>query len=160
MTDVVVAYDFSDLRFRKFSPSDVTELLEILRESPQAGSWSPEALKESSTSGEVWVVEKNGNVAAFVAGKAVADEFEILNLAVAVAFRRQGIARRLVSFSLFKAWESGARKAYLEVRASNEAAILLYRRLGFLECGCRQRYYQCPVEDAILLSLNLGDGLS
>jgi ribosomal-protein-alanine N-acetyltransferase len=52
--------------------------------------------------------------------------------------------------------KAGIARVYLEVRASNEPAIALYKRHGFTECGHRVRYYRDPVEDAILLSLAHG----
>jgi ribosomal-protein-alanine N-acetyltransferase len=47
------------------------------------------------------------------------------------------------------------REVTLEVRASNHPALALYRSLGFVETGRRPRYYVDPVEDAVLLSLEL-----
>lgn len=143
------------IRVRRMSPADVTDVLVILHESPEAAMWSAEGLMEAASSGAALIAEANGQKIAFLVGRAVSDEFEILNLAVTPAYRRRGIALRLMSEALQHARMAGARRAYLEARNSNEAAIALYSRLGFTECGRRPRYYQYPVEDAVVLALDL-----
>jgi len=87
-------------------------------------------------------------VAGFVASRQTAPgEREILNIAVAPAQRRQGIARRLLEEEL--AGSPGA--WFLEVRESNTAAISLYETLGFQITGRRQDYYIDPIEAAIVM---------
>ena len=81
--------------------------------------------------------ELDGRVAGILIGRVAADEFEILNLAVGETSRRRGVATQLVSAALEFARTSGARQAYLEVRASNEGGIAFYTRLGFQVCGRR-----------------------
>ena len=39
----------------------------------------------------------------------------------------------------------------LEVRPSNQPAIALYERFGFLAAGMRRRYYQDNGEDALIM---------
>ncbi|MFZ5448900.1 MAG: ribosomal protein S18-alanine N-acetyltransferase [Thermodesulfobacteriota bacterium] len=85
----------------------------------------------------------------------VLDEMHILNLAVHPAYRRQGIARRLLSEGLAQAQALGARIAWLEVRPSNAAARALYESFGFKEVGRRPQYYDDSQEDALLLTLDL-----
>jgi [ribosomal protein S18]-alanine N-acetyltransferase len=84
----------------------------------------------------------------------VFDEYRLMNLAVEPSWRRQGIARELMRRSLVSGSDIGARRALLEVRASNLAAIHLYGGLGFQRVGTRERYYNKPVEDALLMELN------
>ncbi|MGH9144966.1 MAG: ribosomal protein S18-alanine N-acetyltransferase [Vicinamibacterales bacterium] len=81
----------------------------------------------------------------------VLDELHINNLAVLPAHRRTGIGSTLLTFVLRKGVELGARRATLEVRRSNEAALELYRRFGFTVAGVRANYYSKPVEDALVL---------
>jgi len=140
---------------RRMSPADATDVLVILHESPEAAMWSVESLIEAASSGTAWIAEVDGYPVAFLIARAVADEFEILNLAVTPAHRRRGIALRLMNEAFQYARAAGARRAYLEVRGSNEAAIALYSHFGFTECGRRPRYYQYPVEDALVLALDL-----
>jgi ribosomal-protein-alanine N-acetyltransferase len=141
----------SSFLVRRMCASDVTAVLSILEESPEASIWSRESLWESASQGIAWTAELDARIAGVLVGRVAADEFEILNLAVAKSFRRRGVATKLVSAALEHAPVAGARQAYLEVRASNEGGISLYRQMGFLICGRRPKYYRNPEEDAVLL---------
>jgi ribosomal-protein-alanine N-acetyltransferase len=81
----------------------------------------------------------------------VADEAELLNLAVAGDARRSGIGSSLLQSLLEAAARDGIRTVYLEVRESNAAARGLYAAHGFAEVGRRRGYYQRPTEDALIL---------
>ena len=83
----------------------------------------------------------------------VADELHILNLATEPARRRKEIARHLVLAALKYGCERNVRRAFLEVRTSNEAALNLYEGLGFVRSIVRKGYYDLPVEDAVVMSL-------
>jgi len=88
----------------------------------------------------------------------VADELHILDLATDTASRRKGIARHLVLAALKYGYERHVQRAFLEVRSSNEAALNLYAGLGFVRSTLRKDYYDLPVEDAVIMSLEQ-DGL-
>jgi ribosomal-protein-alanine N-acetyltransferase len=90
-------------------------------------------------------------VAGFCAFWLVFDEIHINNLAMRPEFRAQGIGTALLQHALATAKELGARRATLEVRASNAQARRLYERLGFYVAGTRRNYYTNPVEDALIL---------
>jgi ribosomal-protein-alanine N-acetyltransferase len=136
-----------------FAASDVPAVLAILQQSPEAAAWSQESLlRLGSVAPTAWVAERDGVVAGFLIGRSAADEFEILNMAVSGVHRRQGIGSKLLESALEDSRKAGTARVYLEVRASNEPAIALYKRHGFTECGRRVRYYRDPAEDAILLS--------
>jgi [ribosomal protein S18]-alanine N-acetyltransferase len=101
------------------------------------------------------VAEVEGRIAGFLvsrqnfAGDEVSfPEREILNLAVAPAFRRMGIGSALLSEEL-----RAAADFFLEVRESNLAAQALYRRFGFAEVGRRAAYYRFPIEAAIVMKM-------
>ena len=81
----------------------------------------------------------------------VVDELHINNLAVLPGERRAGIASTLLLHVLREGARLGAVRATLEVRRSNEAARLLYERMGFAVAGVRHAYYIKPVEDALVL---------
>ncbi len=83
----------------------------------------------------------------------VEDEMHILNLAVTPSLRRQGIARKLVRAAIKRADQKGAKRAFLEVRASNAVAQKLYLDLGFTGTSLRRDYYDAPVEDAVIMAL-------
>jgi ribosomal-protein-alanine N-acetyltransferase len=147
----------SIIAIRTLATSDVPAVLAILQQSPEAAAWSQESLLElASADPAAWVAEHNGVVAGILIGRIAADEFEILNTAVSGAHRRSGIGSKLLEYAMEFSRIAGCDRAYLEVRASNEPAIALYARHGFAESGRRTHYYRDPVEDALLLSLNLG----
>jgi ribosomal-protein-alanine N-acetyltransferase len=79
------------------------------------------------------------------------DAWHVMNIAVAPAYRRKGIARALME-RLFEVTERDARRGYtLEVRVSNDAAISLYEALGFRARGIRRGYYTDNREDALIM---------
>lgn len=92
-----------------------------------------------------------GRVCAYAGLHVVLDEGYIDNVAVRPECRRQGLARRLVEVYCRFA-EVNLAFLTLEVRASNEAAIALYKSMGFLPEGQRKNYYTAPKEDAILMT--------
>jgi ribosomal-protein-alanine N-acetyltransferase len=83
----------------------------------------------------------------------VFEELRLMNLAVQESMRRRGIGRALVAEAIGLGLAHGATRAVLEVRASNEAAQCLYRRLGFVPMSTRRQYYSNPVEDAVLMEM-------
>ena len=94
-----------------------------------------------------------GVVAGYVIAVAVADEAEILNLAVRPSDRGKGLGAALLDRAIAAVRDRGAEQIYLEVRESNEAARALYGSRGFDEVSRRPRYYRSPVEDALVLHL-------
>jgi [ribosomal protein S18]-alanine N-acetyltransferase len=101
------------------------------------------------------VAERDGDVGGYLIARAVAEEGEILNLAVRPEERRHGLGSRLLEAGLSALMEGGAHLVWLEVRESNAAAQALYRRRGFTAAGRRARYYKNPVEDALVLRMTL-----
>ncbi len=96
--------------------------------------------------------------AGFLLGRSVADEAELLTLAVSPAARRRGLGRKLVARFLYQARLRGADRAFLEVSASNSAAIALYESAGFERAGQRRGYYRTPAGehlDALVFARNL-----
>lgn len=79
------------------------------------------------------------------------DEGQITNIAVHPDFRRRGCARAILLSLMRAAEERGVYEISLEVRASNEAAIALYRAEGFFEAGRRHNFYRRPTEDALVM---------
>jgi ribosomal-protein-alanine N-acetyltransferase len=98
--------------------------------------------------------DPSGGVVAFCACWMIFDELHINTLAVAPGERRRGLATLLLKHVMAETSKEGARKATLEVRASNEAALLLYNRLGFRIKATRPGYYTNPDEDALILWLD------
>ncbi len=98
---------------------------------------------------------RDGAVAGYLIAWFVLDEGEIANLAVVPTARRRGVARALLEAIIAEARESRIGRLFLEVRESNAAARALYASMGFMPIARRPRYYRKPVEDAIVLRLEL-----
>jgi [ribosomal protein S18]-alanine N-acetyltransferase len=117
--------------------------------------WTREALAGElarSDVARVFVARLPGDpVAAFCSCWFVADQLHINTIAVGAAFRRSGIATQLMLYVMAEAVRHGARRATLEVRASNTAARKLYESLGFTVAAVRPCYYTQPEEDALIL---------
>lgn len=101
--------------------------------------------------------EEDGAVLGYGEVGVVLDEGCLEKIAVDPAWRRQGVAEAILSAYLRF---GRAKLAFLtlEVRASNEAAIGLYKKLGFEEVGRRKGYYTEPKEDAVLMTVEFGGG--
>ena len=90
-------------------------------------------------------------VVGYVGSQAVLDEADMMNLAVKPSHRRRGIAGALVEALTQALRMREVHSLTLEVRATNEGAIALYRACGFSQVGRRPRYYTKPTEDALIL---------
>jgi [ribosomal protein S18]-alanine N-acetyltransferase len=107
----------------------------------------------------LWVAKPSGRgrAAAFLLVWFAADEMHVLTLATLADFRRRGLGRALMMHALDEARLRGTRLVLLEVRRSNQAAVELYRDLGFAIVGVRTRYY-LDGEDAMEMGLVLDAG--
>lgn len=94
-------------------------------------------------------------VAGYVVAWYVLDEGEIANLAVAPWARGRGIGGALLDSAIALAHARAVATMYLEVRDSNQVARSLYASRGFYQVTRRRRYYRRPVEDALVLRLDL-----
>ena len=99
-----------------------------------------------------WLVAMDGDtVAGYVGSQSVMGESDMMNVAVAPAYRRQGIGRALIEALVEYLRLQGNHCLTLEVRASNEGAIALYESLEFEQVGKRPNYYRNPKEDALIM---------
>ncbi len=94
-------------------------------------------------------------IAGYICFWSVADEIQILNIAVRKALRRKGIARKLIELAIQTGGRQKARIVTLEVRKSNLSARKLYESFGFRTVGERPGYYGAQKESAILMELEL-----
>lgn len=116
--------------------------------------WGEEAYrKQLASSGGILLIARKGaaGLLGFAHGRVIEDEMEVLSIAVAEEFRNQGLGRSLLAELERRAALAGAAKAFLEVRVSNEGALGLYRKCGYLAAGRRPSYYHDPVEDAVIM---------
>lgn len=115
--------------------------------------WSESAIrKELINPLSLWIVALDCNrVIGYVGSQTVLGEADMMNIAVDPKYRRKGIARKLINELVSRLNEKQAYCLTLEVRASNTAAINLYRQMNFMQVGLRPNYYSAPKEDALIL---------
>ena len=117
--------------------------------------WSEKSFIDAcETKQNLYIVCKdNGKVLGYWGMWTVLGEGNITNMAVAKEYRRQGIAKLLMSeIERISIEENGVDVFFLEVRQSNENAKKLYEKMGYKPIGTRKRFYEKPVEDAIVMS--------
>jgi [ribosomal protein S18]-alanine N-acetyltransferase len=133
---------------------DLTDLLTI-ESASFTQPWSKASflseLKKTPPSLYVVRREPSACILGYICFWPVADEIQMLNLAIHPDYRRQGLGRLLVNFLLMQAEENRISKVFLEVRPSNLAAITLYRSLGFKILYRRPGYYEPEEEDALVM---------
>ena len=132
---------------RRGEAGDLAEIAAIQAASPEIAQWDVTHYLQY----DLYVALRRGRVTGFLVGRRVAEgESELLNLAVAPEWRRQGVARELLG-----AWlEEVGGEIYLEVRESNRAAQNLYEILGFQYVTHRPGYYDSPPEPAIVMKFH------
>lgn len=115
--------------------------------------WSEDCLRYELTNGlALWLVALEGeNVVGYVGSQTVMGESDMMNIAVHPSHRRRGIAQSLLDELISRLMQISSTCLLLEVRASNDSAIKLYEKNGFLQVGLRKNYYKNPKEDALIL---------
>lgn len=114
----------------------------------------PKSVFEEQFSSNEWssfVAESDGVITGYACFMVVSDEAHLTNIAVAKAFRRKSVAKRLLKPILDVVKEKGCEFILLEVRSSNNAAIAFYESLDFRELYKRPHYYRSPDEDALVM---------
>jgi len=145
-----------DLQLRTMSTLDLDAVMAIELQA-YSFPWTRGNFVDSLAAGyraEVLVGHGSGTVGYFVAMPGI-DEMHLLNLTVAPAWQRQGLARRMLDALDDRCRDAALAMLWLEVRAGNEGARQLYRRRGFAEVGLRRGYYPAPQgtrEDAVVMS--------
>lgn len=97
------------------------------------------------------VARVNEKAVGYIGMWKVLNEGHITNVAVHPEFRHQGIGDQLVSELLSLCEKENIDLVTLEVRKSNQNAIRLYEKHGFVAEGIRKAYYQDNKEDAIIM---------
>ena len=137
------------------STADLTKAWHIEKRA-HAFPWSEQTL--ASNQGERYCnyqLSVDGEMAAFAITQVVLDEATLFNIAVDPAYQRRGLGRALLEHVIDEVEKLGVVTLWLEVRASNVAAIALYESVGFNEATIRRNYYPTADgrEDAIIMAL-------
>jgi ribosomal-protein-alanine N-acetyltransferase len=105
-----------------------------------------------------YVLEVEGQIAAYLGVWNILDEGHITNVAVSPAYRGRGYGLALVNHLKEVSLSKGVNWLTLEVRVSNTPAISLYEKMGFETQGIRKKYYQDNGEDAMIMWCTLVEG--
>lgn len=96
-------------------------------------------------------------IAGYIVARESAGELHINNVAVRDQYRRRGVGSALLTRIVEAARRLEVQVAFLEVRSGNLAAQRLYEKIGFKAIARRPDYYSDPREDAVVMSLTLGE---
>ena len=142
----------SDIIVRKMQPEDLLQVCEIEKDNFSL-PWSEKSFLESMERDDTLflVALDREEVAGYLGCYCVAGEGEITNVAVKLSHRRQGVGGKLLETLYEEAKALHTQEFFLEVRESNEAAIGLYSRQGFVKEGVRKNFYEQPVENAVIM---------
>ena len=126
------------VRLRSMEQQDLATVAEAEASLFGAEAWSPALLRAG-----LWFGDGAGDA-------------DLLTVATLPVARRRGIATAMIDHLLRRAQQAGCTAVVLEVRSSNAGAQALYRRHGFVPVGMRRRYYFAPIEDALVMRLDIG----
>jgi ribosomal-protein-alanine N-acetyltransferase len=160
------------VHIRPATLADIPHIIRLERQSATAGHWTDEQyfqLFQSERPVRLLLVaeaeppktsgfksEGISGILGFLVAQHLAREWELENIVVAPAARRQGLGKRLLEALIAAANEAKSSSVFLEVRQSNTAARTFYEKAGFEQIGRRRSYYTSPSEDAILYRLGVG----
>lgn len=141
----------------KMNAAHVAKIAEIEKVSFKT-PWSAQMIADELKNplANYFVVEKDGQVLAYMGYYRILDEAHITNIAVKPDEKRKRYGKTLLSFVLNEMKENGVQRVTLEVNEKNIAAIRLYESFGFRPAGRRKKYYE-GVDDALIYWLNTGE---
>lgn len=146
------------MKFRPATLKDFDDMLYI-EEQAHIYPWPESTLLWCLEQGHIlcYAFEHERETVGFAIYEQVADEASLLNIAVRPDHQGHGFGRKILAASL-EALPSHVASVFLEVRISNEPAILLYESVGFEQIGKRKNYYPhiSGREHALVYRLDLG----
>ncbi len=140
------------ITYRAMTPKDVP-FISRLEEETFSMPWSEASFLQMITQEDTryYVAEEEGHLLGGCGLWMVAGEGNITNVAVAKDARRRGVGTGLLTHLMQEGDREGVMAYTLEVRVSNEAAIRMYEKLGFVSEGIRPGFYEKPTEDAMIM---------
>ena len=135
---------------------DLPEVMKIERE-VFSDPWQEEMFQQELTEGAAFVMEivPDKEIVGYLCGLKILDEFMITNLAIKKDKQRDGLGSRFIKFLKKALIIDKCKMCYLEVRSRNTAAINFYHKQGFEDFGSRKNYYRDPVDDALIMKLDV-----
>ena len=140
-----------DLEIRRLNYADLPQVIAIERRAfPTPWSLAMFVLELSKPSGICLAAVSHGRIVGYLVCSRYDTVWHLMNVAVDLGLRRQGIASTLIE-RLFELADRDGEQYTLEVRTSNDPAIALYERFGFESAGVRPGYYHDNKEDALIM---------
>lgn len=148
------------MMIRKMTPEDIKQVAQIEAESfsmPWSETSFLESIKRDDT---IFLVaeskeDADATILGYIGMYVAFEEGEITNVAVGAMHRGHGIGQSLVEAMIDAAKAKGLERIVLEVRVSNAHAISLYKRNEFTNLGIRKKFYERPVEDAMIMACEI-----
>jgi len=149
--------DCNNILIRLMNIEDIDEVIDIEKSSFDT-PWSKSSFESEILHNNLayyFVAEYNGHVIGYAGMWFVIDEGHITNIAIHPVCRGKGWGEKLVRFMIEYAYGLGVKSLTLEVRTTNEPAIGLYEKIGFVGHGIRKGYYQETNEDALIMWIEI-----
>ncbi len=144
------------LEIRDYKIEDVEEVYNILSQN-FIHPWDKKSLTLVSNNFIKKVLVLDGEIIGFLEMQVVADEADLVMIAIKKEFQRKGLGEYFLKQIIKYLKERGITRIFLEVSSKNEKAINFYRKLGFVDYSIRKNYYK-DGSDALLLELYLDSG--
>ena len=138
---------------RRMEYTDLDRVVEIESEL-FSDDWNEVMFQQEIVAHDAFVYEIAGKVIGYICGWLMYQEYNITNVAICKEFQGRGLGSVLLNFIMKRVNDLDCPEIFLEVRASNVAAIKLYEKSGFHLAGRRTKYYKNPEEDALLMVLS------
>ena len=140
------------MEYKRMTAEHVAQIAELEKQC-FSSPWSEKSIfGELNNPLSLWIVAvENNRVVGYVGSQSVLGEADMMNVAVAPEYRRQGVANALIIELISQLASRDVHSLTLEVRASNIPAITLYEKMDFAQVGRRPNYYSAPKEDALIL---------
>ena len=146
------------LEYFVMTKADITAVMEI-ENSEYEFPWSEGIMKDclSTPNYHGYLLKSENALIGYAMISAAVSECHILNICIKSSYQKQGYGKKLLDFLLSEAKSLKAQQVFLEVRASNKAAISLYQNSGFNELDVRRGYYPAKNkrEDAYLFAMEI-----
>lgn len=136
---------------REMQEVDLPQVVQ-LEEAVFSKPWSEKSFRDAYMREDtIYLVAEDKNIIGYCGIWCMAEDGDLCNIAVATAWRRQGVGRKLLEEAFGCCRRRQMKRILLEVRASNEPAKRMYQKILFREIGRRKGYYSEPLEDAVIM---------
>ena len=156
MSAVLTNAEPLSLTLRPMTADDLPAILEI-EQRCYTHPWREKTFADCLRAGySSFVAMQQSRVCGYFVVLIAVDEAQLLNICIDSTLHGQGYGYWLLNQLQQQAVEAGADNIFLEVRQSNDKAIRLYEKFGFIEHGVRRGYYPLDGkqrEDAVLMAM-------